>query len=137
MTSSKICQSIIADKKSGEWQFCHSPSCFLYLLFNLRSFADTAAEVIQLGAAHLADPNNLYLFHIGRMQGKSLFNPDAIGNASDGKGLGNAAATLCDNGALKNLDSLSRALLILLETRTVSPILKEGTFSFNCSFTKA
>ena len=45
------------------------------------------------------------------MQGESLFGSYAVGNPSYGKGLGNAAAVLGDDGTLEDLDPLSRSFL--------------------------
>ena len=39
------------------------------------------------------------------MNGEGLLNTYAVGNTSYGKGLGNSATVLCDNGTLEHLSS--------------------------------
>ena len=87
----------------------HAPffafSDLLNVLFGLGSFAHSVAQIVELCASDLTAANSLDLLYVGRMDRERLFNAYAVADSSDGKRLGNAAAALCDNGSLIDLDS--------------------------------
>ena len=81
------------------------------LLFDLGGLAGAAAQVEQLGPAHLAVTDDLHLLNEGRVDGEHALHADAVGSAADGEGLGDAAVLLGDHSALEGLDALALAFL--------------------------
>ena len=80
------------------------------LFLNLGCLTNAVTEVVQLCTSYLTNADNVNLFNIGRMDGEGLLYAYAIRNASYSKGLGDAAAVLCDHGAFEHLDSLTVTL---------------------------
>ena len=93
------------------------------LLLDLGSLTDAVTQVVQLGAAHLTNTDDLDAGHVGGVQGEGLLHAATVGNTADGEGLGDAAAVLSDNGTLEDLDSLAVALFdLVLDTNGVTDL---------------
>ena len=72
-------------------------------LFDLGALADSVAEVVQLCTANLTAPDDLYLFHVGRMDRERLFNAAAVCDAANLERLRDPAAAATDDRALEDL----------------------------------
>ena len=81
---------------------------------NLGSLADTAAEVVELSASNLTLADNVNINYVGGVEREGLLNAATIGNTSNGKGLRDSAAMLCNNGTLEHLNSFACAFLNLV-----------------------
>ena len=79
----------------------------LDLFFDLCRFTDSVAQIVQLASADFTGTDKLNLCHIGRIHGEYSLNADAVGNAANGKGFGNAAAFDRDDSAFKHRNSFS------------------------------
>ena len=91
------------------------------LLLDLGSLTDAVTQVVQLGAAHLTNTDDLDAGHVGGVQGEGLLHAATVGNTADGEGLGDAAAVLGDDSALKDLNSFSVSFLDpVLDTHRVT-----------------
>ena len=84
------------------------------LLLDLGAFADSVAKVVELCASYFTDSYDLDLVNVRGMYREGLLDADAVRNASDSEGLGDAAAILCDNGSLEDLNTLTRTLFDLV-----------------------
>ncbi len=73
-------------------------------------FAAAAAQIIKLGAAHLAAAQHLDLGDVGRVDGKHALHALAVGNLADREALVDAAAGAGDDDALVGLQAEARAL---------------------------
>ena len=82
-------------------------------LLNLGALTDSVTEVIKLSSSYLTLSDYVDLRNVRGMYGEDLLNANAVGNLSYGEGLGDSAALLCDNGALKKLNSLVGSVLDL------------------------
>ena len=83
----------------------------LQSLFDLRRFADSAAEVIELRPSDFTFPNNLDLGHARAVDGENPLHTDAIGQTAHRERLIDAAVLLCNDRAFENLKAFSGALL--------------------------
>jgi len=81
---------------------------------NLGALADSAAEVVELSSSDLTVTDNVDLLNVGRVNGEGLLNAYTVRNSAYGKGFGDAAAVLSDNGTFKHLNSLSVTLFDLV-----------------------
>ena len=86
----------------------------LDLFLNLRCLTNSVAEIVELCSSDLTGTDNVNLLNVGRVDGECLFNSTAVRYASYGKGLGDSAAMLSDNGSLEHLDSLTGSLFDLV-----------------------
>ena len=78
----------------------------LALLFpNLGLLADLATQIVKLGAADIADAQNLYLAYLGGMYRERPLDADAEGMLANGERLTRAFALPLEDYALKNLDT--------------------------------
>ena len=82
----------------------------LLLLLDLGILTDLVTQVVQLSASDLTVADDVDLNNVGRVDREDLLHTAAVGDTSDGEGLGDAAAVLGDNGTLKHLNSLTRTL---------------------------
>src|SRR5262245_13230239 len=82
----------------------------LALLAYLGGLADAVAEVVQLGATHVAPLDDLDLRHRRRVQRKRALDADSVAELADGVRLLQAAALTTDHVALEDLDTLLAAL---------------------------
>ena len=95
--------------------------CEIFL--NLRSLTNSSAEVVELSAANLTLTDNVNSHNVGRMNGESLFNAASVSDSSYGKGSGDAALVLSDNGALVHLNSFSCTLDdLVVNTNSVTDV---------------
>ena len=63
----------------------------------------------------------------GSVDGEHLLNTNAVGNAADGEGLGDAAVLLSNDGTLEDLDTLTVAFLNLqVDTHSVADLNDRG-----------
>src|SRR3954447_20582591 len=74
------------------------------------ALADAAAQVIELGAPHVAAGGHLDLLDLRRMQGKRALDADAEGLLADREGLAHPFALALDHDALEDLRAAPRAL---------------------------
>ena len=81
------------------------------LLFDLRSLTDSATQIVQLSASDLTLTGGLNLYYVGRVDGERLLNSATVRNTSYSKGLGDTAAVLGNNRALKQLNSFAGTFL--------------------------
>lgn len=87
-----------------------APFSLLQSLFDLRRFADSAAEVIELRPSDFTFPNNLDLGHARAVDGENPLHTDAIGQTAHRERLIDAAVLLCNDRAFENLKAFSGAL---------------------------
>src|SRR5665647_1617440 len=80
------------------------------LLADARLLADLLPEVVQLGAAHVADLHHFDLVDLRRVHGESALDTDAEGLLAHGERLAHAVALALDHGALEDLDAVATAL---------------------------
>src|SRR5450759_3138480 len=80
------------------------------LLADARLLADLLPEVVQLGAAHVADLHHFDLVDLGRVHGERALDTDAEGLLAHGERLAHAVALALDHGALEDLDAVATAL---------------------------
>src|SRR5665648_1303527 len=80
------------------------------LLADARLLADLLPEVVQLGAAHVADLHHFDLVDLGRVHGERALDTDAEGLLAHGERLAHALALTLDHGALEDLDTVATAL---------------------------
>ena len=67
------------------------------------------------------------VINVGGMDGEGLLYTNTVGNTSYGKGLGNSAAVLSDNGTLEHLDSFAVAFFdFVVNTDCVSDVDDRG-----------
>jgi len=83
----------------------------LQQFLDLCALTNTVAEVVQLSASDLTVTDNFYLVYVRAVKREGLFYADTVGNTSYGKGFGNAAAALSDNGTFVNLNTFAVAFL--------------------------
>src|SRR4051812_33325341 len=74
------------------------------------ALADAAAQVIELGAPHVAAGGHLDLLDLRRVQGKRALDADAEGLLADREGLAHPFALALDHDALEDLRAAPRAL---------------------------
>src|SRR4029079_402901 len=72
--------------------------------------ADLAAQVVELGAADVADRAHLDLVDLGRVQRERALDADPEGVLADGERLAHAGALALDHDPLEDLDPLAVAL---------------------------
>ena len=90
---------------------------------NLGALADSAAQIVELSTTDFTASYYFYLSNVGGMEREGLFNTNTVGNSAYGKGLGDAAAVLSDNGAFKHLNSLSVTLFdLVVNTNSVTDV---------------
>ena len=75
------------------------------LLLNLGCLTNSGAEVVELRTANLRLAEYYDLLNVGGMKGEGLLYTYTVGNTSNGKGLGDSAAMLSNNGTLEHLSS--------------------------------
>src|SRR5450759_2712721 len=80
------------------------------LLADARLLADLLPEVVQLGAAHVADLHHFDLVDLRRVHGERALDTDAEGLLAHGERLAHALALTLDDGALEDLDAVATAL---------------------------
>ena len=73
---------------------------------DLCRFTDSAAEIIELCSADNASADDLDLVNCRAVNREDTLNTDTVCNSANGKGLADAAVLLCNNGTLKNLDTI-------------------------------
>ena len=76
------------------------------IALDLGSFAGAAAQVVQFCTADLALAHHSHLLNKGAVDGEDTLDAHAVSNAANGKGLGDAAVLLGNDGALEGLDTL-------------------------------
>ena len=81
-------------------------------LEDARRLAAPAAQVIELGAAHLAAADDLDLGDVGRMHGEHALHTLAVGDLAHRKALVDAAARAGDDHALVGLQAEAGALIL-------------------------
>jgi len=69
--------------------------------------ARQAPQIVQLGPADRALPDNLYRIQQRGVYGEGALHTDIVGDPSDGEGASNAAFPPADNHTLEPLDALS------------------------------
>src|SRR3954447_9270662 len=74
------------------------------------ALADTAAQVVELGAPHVAAGGDLDLLDLRRVQGECALDADAEGLLADREGLPHPLALALDDHALEDLRAAPRAL---------------------------
>ena len=95
----------------------------LLLFLNLGILTDLVTQVVQLSASYLTVTDDVDLNNVRGVDGEYLLHAAAVGNTSDGKGLGDAAAVLSDNGTFKHLDSLTGTLNdLVVDTNGVTDV---------------
>ena len=112
-------------------------SDLLNILFGLGSFAHSVTQIVELCASDLTATYCLDLLHVRRMERERLFDAYAVAYSSDGERLGNAAAALCDNGALVDLDPGLAALNYPVMDADSVADLDLGYFLFKLLFGKS
>ena len=90
-------------KKEGKPSFFSVFS--LDLLLDLSCLAEALTQVVQLCTANLALADSFDHCNIGRVQGENLLAANAVGNAANGDGLGDAAMLTSNDGALEHLNA--------------------------------
>ena len=88
--------------------------------------ADPAAQVVELGPAHVAAGGDLEFLDLRRVQRERPLDADAEGLLADGEGLARARALALEDDALEDLGAAAAALDTWKWTRTRSPGSKEG-----------
>ena len=83
---------------------------FLQLFLDLGALADSVAQIVELCTANLTAADDFNLFNVRGMYREGLLHAYTVGYASYGKGLGDSAAVLGNDGAFEKLNSLSVAL---------------------------
>ena len=95
----------------------------LLLVLNLGILTDLVTQVVQLSASYLTVTNDVDLNNVRGVDGEYLLHAAAVRNTSDGKGLGDAAAVLGDNGTFEHLDSLTGTLNdLVVDTNGVTDV---------------
>src|SRR5688572_5078011 len=84
-----------------------SPGGALFL--NLRGLPGPAAQVVELGAADIAEGHDLDLRDDRRVHGERALDADAEAHLAHGEGLAHAGALAADDRALEHLDALAVA----------------------------
>ena len=84
--------------------------CRLDLFLNLGCLTDSVTQIVELCSSYATLTDNFHLHHVRRMDREGLLHTASVRNASYGKGLGDSAAVLGDNGTLEHLDSLAGSL---------------------------
>ena len=79
------------------------------LLLYLGRLAYPVTQVVELGPTDLTYPDIFDMVNVRGMNRENFFHADTVGNASYGKGFGNAAACSSDNSSLENLNSFPLA----------------------------
>src|SRR5207249_1210484 len=79
-------------------------------LANARLLADAAAQVVQLGAADVADRRDLDLLDLGRVEREGPLDTHPERLLADGEGLARAGALSLDHDPLVDLDPAPLAL---------------------------
>src|SRR3954465_13350891 len=74
------------------------------------ALADAAAQVVELGAPHVAAGGHLDLLDLRRVQGECALDADAEGLLADREGLAHAFTLALDDHALEDLRAAPRAL---------------------------
>src|SRR5947209_12923822 len=82
----------------------------LALLLDLGGLAAQLAEVVELGAAHVAARHDLDLLHDRGVHREGALDTDAEADLADGEGLADPAALAPDDDALEDLDAGAVAL---------------------------
>ena len=80
-------------------------------LFDLGTLADSAAQIVELGAANLTASDGLDGDDRRRMDGENFLASDTVGNAANGDSLGDPAVLLGDDSAVESLVALTVAFL--------------------------
>src|SRR5215210_1931056 len=75
-----------------------------------RALADAAAQVVELGAAHVAAGRDLDALDLRRVHGERPLHADAEGLLAHREGLAHALALALDHDALEDLGAAARAL---------------------------
>ena len=68
------------------------------LFLNLSGLTDSVTQIVKLCSADFTVSHYVYAFNVGAVHREYSFHADAVGNASYGKGFGNAAASLGNDG---------------------------------------
>lgn len=76
---------------------------------NLGGFADSVAQIIELGSAHAAAAGNLNPVNLRRMEGERAFYSYAVGNAPDRESFAGASVSAGNNSPLEGLQSFAGA----------------------------
>ena len=84
------------------------------IFFNLRSFSDSAAEVVKLSATNLTLADNVNCYYVGRVEGERLLNATTVSDSSYSESRRNACLVTSDNSTLVHLNSFSRTLYDLV-----------------------
>lgn len=79
------------------------PQAFLHLC----GLAGTLPQIVKLRPADLPKPNHLDILYVRGVQWPGLLHAYAVGDFPDGEGLPVSSALALEDGALKNLDTLS------------------------------
>src|SRR3954454_23960318 len=74
------------------------------------TLANATAQVVELGAPHVAAGRDLDLLDLRRVQRERALDADAEGLLADGEGLADALALALDDHALEDLRTATRAL---------------------------
>src|SRR6202165_933154 len=82
----------------------------LALLPDASVLYDFASKVVQLRPAHFPVPDHVDLVDARRVQEEAAFHPDAVRDATNGKGLLGTAAPAADDDAFEDLDALAGPL---------------------------
>ena len=79
-------------------------------LAHASALADAVAQVVQLGAAHVASRGDLDALDLRRVHGEHALNADAEGLLAHGEGLARSVALALDHDPLEDLDASARPL---------------------------
>lgn len=85
-----------------------APVFFLQSFLDLRRFADSAAEVIELRSSDFTFTNNFDFCHTRAVHREHSFHTDTVGKTTHREGFVDAAVFLRDDRAFKDLDTFSR-----------------------------
>lgn len=86
---------------------------FLQFFFDLRRFADSAAEVIELRSSDFTFAHNFDLRNARAVDRENSFDTNAIGNAANGEGFIDAAVLFGNDCAFEHLNTFSRTFFDL------------------------